>query len=65
MWIIGHSYVHWAGVRAEVRPAGRQLSFDREVAQVRWLGRRGMVWSRLLPEFQYYAGLGSVVRSSS
>lgn len=29
VWILGHSYVYWAARRAEVRPEGRQLGWDR------------------------------------
>ncbi|XP_075705634.1 histone-binding protein RBBP4-like [Rhinoderma darwinii] len=33
MWIMGHSYVHWGGVQADVRPAGRQLGLDQYEVQ--------------------------------
>lgn len=38
IWVVGHSFVYWGGLRAGVRPAGRQLGFSRMEAQVRWLG---------------------------
>ncbi|XP_075705220.1 uncharacterized protein LOC142728493 [Rhinoderma darwinii] len=34
VWIMGHSYVHWGGVQADVRPAGRQLGLDQYEVQV-------------------------------
>lgn len=57
IWVVGHSFVHWGGKRAGVRPNGRQLGLSRSEAQVRWLGVRGLRWSRLLPVVQYYASL--------
>lgn len=57
LWIFGHSYVYWGCERATVRPSGLQLGFPRSDVQIRWLGIRGLRWSRLLSEFQYFAGL--------
>ncbi|XP_044141387.1 uncharacterized protein LOC122931380 [Bufo gargarizans] len=57
VWIMGHSYVFWGALRAAVRPDGRQLSISREVAVIRWIGMRGMLWSRVLPEFYRFARL--------
>lgn len=57
IWVVGHSFVHWGGIRAGVRPAGRQLGLARTEAQVRWIGIRGLKWGRLLPEIHYYASL--------
>lgn len=53
VWITGHSFVYWGSRRAEDRPAGRQLGFPRSDVQVRWLGIRGLRWSRLLSEIQF------------
>lgn len=57
LWIFGHSYVHWGRKRAGDRPAGSQLGFSPADVQVRWLGVRGLRWSRLLSEFQFFVGL--------
>ncbi|KAM3929169.1 uncharacterized protein RB166_006958 [Leptodactylus fuscus] len=54
---MGHSFVFWGALRAAVRPDGRQLGFSRDVATIRWLGLKGMVWSRFLPEFHKFARL--------
>lgn len=54
-WILGHSYVYRGALRADVRKNGRQLGFNRADMQVRWIGLRGMVWSRVLSEFQFHA----------
>ncbi|XP_072010634.1 uncharacterized protein [Engystomops pustulosus] len=53
LWIAGHSFVHWGALRADVRPAGRQLGFAASEVQVRWIGQRGLLWSRLLPEIHF------------
>ncbi|XP_075715673.1 uncharacterized protein LOC142750560 [Rhinoderma darwinii] len=60
VWLMGHSYVHWGALRADVRPNGRQLRIPRQDAVVHWLGFRGMSWSRVLAEFQTYARLDRV-----
>lgn len=54
-WILGHSYVYRGAMRADVRRNGRQLGFSRSDMQVHWIGLRGMVWSRVLSEFRFYA----------
>lgn len=56
-WILGHSFVFRGAMRAEARPNGRQLGFDREEVVVRWLGKRGMKWSDVMPEFNRFARL--------
>ncbi|CAJ0962883.1 unnamed protein product [Ranitomeya imitator] len=38
VWIMGHSYVVWAALRAAVRPDGRQLGLSRETVTLRWIG---------------------------
>lgn len=57
VWILGHSYVFWGAKRADMRPKGRQLGIPREDACVRWVGRPGMQWARVLPEIQHFARL--------
>ncbi|KAM3918942.1 uncharacterized protein RB166_013679 [Leptodactylus fuscus] len=57
VWIFGHSFVFWGAERADVRPDGHQLGFSRDTAVVRWIGLRGMLWKRVLPEFHRYARL--------
>nr|XP_033814699.1 uncharacterized protein LOC117366849 isoform X2 [Geotrypetes seraphini] len=49
VWIIGHSFVHWAGERALVRPGGRHLGLGHLGVRVSWWGQRGMRWHQLLP----------------
>lgn len=53
-WIVGHSFVHWGAVRADVRKNGRQIGVDRSVAQIYRIGVRGMQWSRLLQEVRFH-----------
>lgn len=55
VWILGDSYVFWGAIRAAARPEGRQLGVQRSEALLKWLGVRGMMWGRVLPEFHYYA----------
>lgn len=49
-WILGHSYVYWP-LRADARANGRPLGFDRSDMQVRWIGVRGRLCSRVLSKF--------------
>lgn len=42
-----------------MRPDGRQLGLSRTEAQVRWLGVRGLQWSRLLAHVHFYVSLDS------
>nr|XP_033797228.1 uncharacterized protein LOC117359128 [Geotrypetes seraphini] len=48
LWIVGHSYVHWAAERALIRPGGRHLGLGSQGLRVSWWGQRGMRWSQLL-----------------
>ncbi|XP_066464931.1 PHD finger protein rhinoceros-like isoform X2 [Eleutherodactylus coqui] len=48
VWIIGHSYVHWAEKRAMMRPLGKSLGL--QGTTVHWHGIRGLLWPRLLKE---------------
>ncbi|KAM3936161.1 uncharacterized protein RB166_003283 [Leptodactylus fuscus] len=57
VWVMGHSFVFWGAERAAVRPDGRQLGFAWEVATIRWLGLRGMLWGWVLGEFHRFARL--------
>ncbi|CAJ0933156.1 unnamed protein product [Ranitomeya imitator] len=54
VWIMGHSFVFWAAERAAVRLDGCQLGFSRDVATLRWIGKRGMTWSQFLPDFHRF-----------
>ncbi|XP_066441042.1 uncharacterized protein [Eleutherodactylus coqui] len=57
VWIMGHSYVFWGGERAKVRPNGRQLRLSKDAAVLRWIGVRGMAWSRVLQDVQRLVSL--------
>nr|XP_033809996.1 uncharacterized protein LOC117364660 isoform X1 [Geotrypetes seraphini] len=48
LWIVGHSFVHWASERAGIRPGGRHLGLGHLGLRVSWWGQRGMRWSQLL-----------------
>nr|XP_033772695.1 uncharacterized protein LOC117346746 isoform X2 [Geotrypetes seraphini] len=48
LWIIGHSFIHWASERAAIRPGGRHLGLSHLGLHVSWWGQRGMRWSQLL-----------------
>lgn len=50
VWIVGHSYVHWAAKRADVRPHGKNLGFSSAAAQIHWMGIRGLRWAQLYRE---------------
>ncbi|XP_069800969.1 uncharacterized protein [Dendropsophus ebraccatus] len=56
-WILGHSYVRRGAARADVRPSGRQLGFQRSEVRIRWIGVGGLLWSGVLPEFHFHARL--------
>lgn len=45
IWIIGHSMVHWARVRAINSSLGPHLSY----INISWISRRGMRWAEMLP----------------
>nr|XP_033773459.1 collagen alpha-2(I) chain-like [Geotrypetes seraphini] len=49
VWIVGHSFVHWAGERAVIRPGGQHLGLHHRGVYVSWWGQRGMRWHQLLP----------------
>nr|XP_033788404.1 elastin-like isoform X1 [Geotrypetes seraphini] len=48
LWIVGHSFIHWASERAAIRPGGRHLGLSQQGLRVSWWGQRGMRWSHLL-----------------
>ncbi|XP_053229079.1 uncharacterized protein LOC128406063 [Podarcis raffonei] len=48
IWIVGHSIVYWAGIRARQSGRGPDLGFPQHV-QVSWISRRGMRWSEFIP----------------
>lgn len=50
-WILGHSFVF----RGQY-VAGSSVK-HREDVVVRWLGKRGMRWSDVMPEFHYFVRL--------
>ncbi|XP_075065678.1 uncharacterized protein LOC142152682 [Mixophyes fleayi] len=45
IWVVGHSFIFWA---AKHRIAERWSGFTHPV-DIRWLGKRGMVWAALIP----------------
>lgn len=47
VWIVGHSYIFWAGERSDYRPGGRSLGFHG--MEVVWRGVRGLRWPEVLP----------------
>ncbi|KAM4036392.1 uncharacterized protein ACNLHF_015325 [Anomaloglossus baeobatrachus] len=48
VWLLGHSYIFWAGQRAAYCPGGRHLGF--RGLEVHWRGIRGLMWPQVLPE---------------
>ncbi|XP_077154645.1 uncharacterized protein LOC143817270 isoform X1 [Ranitomeya variabilis] len=48
VWLLGHSYIFWAGQRAEFRPGGRNLGF--RGLNFSWRGIKGLQWPQVLPE---------------
>ncbi|KAM4026765.1 uncharacterized protein ACNLHF_022617 [Anomaloglossus baeobatrachus] len=48
VWLLGHSYIFWAGQRAAYRLGGRTLGF--RGLDVHWRGIRGLMWPQVLPE---------------
>lgn len=47
VWIVGHSYIFWAGEHSAYRPGGRSLGFHG--MEVIWRGIRGLRWPEVLP----------------
>ncbi|XP_053548213.1 uncharacterized protein LOC128639960 [Bombina bombina] len=52
IWVVGHSYVYWAQVRAATLAKGTHLGFRYTEASVRWIGKRGMRWEELVSTIQ-------------
>ncbi|XP_073419123.1 uncharacterized protein [Dendrobates tinctorius] len=48
VWVLGHSFIYWAGKRAEIRPGGKNFKLPR--IQVNWRGIRGLLWDQIFPE---------------
>ncbi|XP_040211653.1 uncharacterized protein LOC120942791 [Rana temporaria] len=47
VWILGHSFIHWAHKRATHRPYTVNLSLQPESFRVLWKGVRGLQWHQL------------------
>ncbi|XP_053547616.1 uncharacterized protein LOC128639499 isoform X2 [Bombina bombina] len=47
VWIVGHSFIHWAAIRALTRVGGQNLGFPASKASIRWLGFKGLCWPQL------------------
>ncbi|XP_041430762.1 uncharacterized protein LOC121397678 [Xenopus laevis] len=47
IWILGHSYVHWAELRAQIRKGAANLYLSDKKYKVIWNGIRGMRWEKL------------------
>ncbi|XP_066433068.1 nuclear factor 7, brain-like isoform X2 [Eleutherodactylus coqui] len=45
VWIVGHSFVHWAQVRAAKHPYGTQLGFPKKRCNILWFGEKDLLWS--------------------
>ncbi|KAJ1118528.1 hypothetical protein NDU88_006719 [Pleurodeles waltl] len=48
VWIVGHSFVHWAEEQASSRHFGRQLGLDGSRIKISWVGKSGMRRGELL-----------------
>ncbi|XP_029472989.1 uncharacterized protein LOC115099458 [Rhinatrema bivittatum] len=48
VWVVGHSFIHWAANRAQHRPYGLNLELDERSWKIVWLSHRGMKWDNLL-----------------
>ncbi|KAE8597603.1 hypothetical protein XENTR_v10016529 [Xenopus tropicalis] len=49
VWLMGHSFIHWAERRASVRQADGQLGFPVSQVKLQWVSRRGLRWEELVP----------------
>ncbi|XP_031758505.1 collagen alpha-1(I) chain-like isoform X2 [Xenopus tropicalis] len=49
VWLMGHSFIHWAERRASVRHANRQLGFPVSQVKLHWVSRRGLRWDEIVP----------------
>ncbi|XP_029442942.1 cGMP-specific 3',5'-cyclic phosphodiesterase-like [Rhinatrema bivittatum] len=48
VWVVGHSFIHWAANRAQRRPYGLNLELEERNWKIVWIGQRGMKWDNLL-----------------
>jgi hypothetical protein len=47
LWFIGSSIVYWGEQKALSRAGGRHLGLQNRGVNIRWFGKRGMLWSEL------------------
>ena len=47
VWIVGHSFVKWAGRHASTAHYGKDLGMARAGVTVTWQGKSGMLWGEL------------------
>lgn len=53
VWIVGHSYIHWAHQRASERVYGSNLGLRTDQFRLWWFGKRGMSWFELRKALPY------------
>ncbi|OCT95520.1 hypothetical protein XELAEV_18013206mg [Xenopus laevis] len=61
VWLLGHSFIHWAERRASVRQTNSQLGFHPTTVQFRWVSKMGLRWGEMVP----LVGLTSFGQKSS
>ncbi|KAE8636735.1 hypothetical protein XENTR_v10003109 [Xenopus tropicalis] len=49
VWLMGHSFIHWAERRAAVRQVNCQLGFPVSQVKLQWVSRRGLRWDEIVP----------------
>ena len=47
VWFFGSSIVYWAQRNALARKGGQDLGLQSRGANIRWFGKRGMLWNEL------------------
>ncbi|XP_068118230.1 uncharacterized protein [Hyperolius riggenbachi] len=50
VWIVGHSFIFWARMRAKERPYSEQLDLNVDDYHIYWKGGRGMRWASFAPK---------------
>ncbi|XP_069604250.1 serine/arginine repetitive matrix protein 1-like isoform X2 [Ranitomeya imitator] len=50
VWILGHSFIHWAEWRARQRCYGLNLSMSADLVRIFWFGIREQKWSSLMDQ---------------